>query len=122
MVLKHKLPDFKVLTSRSVLDISYENEEQHLDELELIIDEQDKILKENNINILKCYKIHFFDGAYTYERIVKAEVDDAIQHLAIKDGYDLVQFENGNIGFVAYYSGYPNGFEIIKKEGKANEK
>jgi len=39
--------------------------------------------------------------------------DDAIQHLAIKDGYDLIQFENGNYGYVAYYNGIENGFEIL---------
>lgn len=40
-------------------------------------------------------------------------IEFAIQHLAIKEGYDMVQFSNGNYGFVAYYNGVPNGFEII---------
>ena len=41
------------------------------------------------------------------------DIDDAIQCLAIKDGVDMVQFSNGNYGFVAYYSGDTNGFEVI---------
>ena len=39
-----------------------------------------------------------------------------IEYLAIKDGYDLVRFSNGNLGFVAYYNGHKNGFEIIATE------
>ena len=42
-------------------------------------------------------------------------IDEAIQHLDIKEGYDMVQYDNGNIGFVAYYDGVPNGFEIIDR-------
>ena len=33
--------------------------------------------------------------------------------VAIKDGVDMVQFANGNYGFVAYYNGGINGFEVI---------
>ena len=40
-------------------------------------------------------------------------IEFAIQHLAIKEGYDMGQLSNGNYGFVAYYNGVPNGFEII---------
>ena len=43
-------------------------------------------------------------------------IDEAIQHLDIKEGYDMVQYNNGNIGFVAYYNGEANGFEIIDRE------
>lgn len=43
-------------------------------------------------------------------------VDEAIQCLDIKEGFDMVQFANGNLGFVAYYDGMPNGFEIIDRE------
>ena len=41
------------------------------------------------------------------------DIDEAIQYLNIKEGYDMVQFDNGNIGFVAYYDGVENGFEVI---------
>ena len=42
-----------------------------------------------------------------------SEVNDCIDRLAIKDGLNLVKFENGNIGFMGTYNGYENGFEII---------
>lgn len=42
-------------------------------------------------------------------------IDDAVQALALKDGADLVQFKNGNIGFVGYYNDYKNNaFEILR--------
>ena len=55
---------------------------------------------------------HFFDSPFSDEREEHWNVYDAIQCLAIKDGVDLVQYGNGNYGFVAYYSGTANGFEI----------
>lgn len=59
------------------------------------------------------YICHFFDSGFATEKIIETQIDNAIQMLAIKEGYDLVQFENGNYGFVAYYDGEANGFEII---------
>lgn len=56
---------------------------------------------------------HFFDSPWFDALIMELEIDDAIQHLAIKDGVDMVQFSNGNYGFIAYYSGEVNGFEVI---------
>ena len=38
---------------------------------------------------------------------------DYIDTLPIKDGVDFVRFENGSAGFVAYDSGFVNGFEIV---------
>lgn len=59
------------------------------------------------------YLCHFFDSGFTTDRTIESQIDNAIQMLAIKEGYDMVQFENGNYGFVAYYDGEANGFEII---------
>jgi len=42
-----------------------------------------------------------------------SEIDDYIQCLAIKDGVNLVQFKSGYYGFMAYYGGHENGFEIM---------
>lgn len=35
-----------------------------------------------------------------------------IDCLAIKEGCNLVRYENGNLGFVGHYGTYENGFEI----------
>lgn len=61
----------------------------------------------------ECYTIRF-DGtdAKTYEMTI----DEAIQGLAIRDEVDLVRFDNGNVGFVAYYNDFrlsENCFEIL---------
>ena len=59
------------------------------------------------------YLCHFFNSGFFNEYYEACSIDESIQRLAIKDGVDMVQFENGNYGFVAYYSGEINGFEII---------
>ena len=111
-----KLPKFRILTRKSVLDIPYENDEQNETELSALVDEQLGILEQTGILCTDSYTVHFFDSAYTSDRTSEMDIDEAIQHLAIKDGYDLVQFENGNYGFVAYYNGCENGFEILVEE------
>ena len=59
------------------------------------------------------YLCHFFDSPFFNDSLVVSDIDTAIQYLAIKDGVDMVLYSNGNYGFVAYYSGCVNGFEII---------
>ena len=57
----------------------------------------------------------------SYSTGYTTEVNDYIDKLAIKDGVNLVRFENGNIGFVGVYNGYENGFEIIAVTDKQLE-
>lgn len=63
---------------------------------------------------------HFFKGDWhkqdTYINGYAHDYGEHIDGLNIKDGYDLVQWENGNIGFLAYYSTLLDGFEIIVHE------
>lgn len=106
------IPKYKVLTQKSILDMEYENEKQWEQDCLALYKEQNSILKENGIDNLESQWVHFFESPYSYDIIVKTDIDDAIEHLAIKDGVDLVQYENGNYGYVAYYSGVDNGFEI----------
>lgn len=109
-----KLHKFKVLTKKSVLDIPYETETQRETDVGFLVEEQCDILTSNGFSFYKCYRIHFFNSRYTHDHIINIDIDEAIQCLAIKDGYDLVRFENGNIGFVAYYNNVENGFEILR--------
>ena len=108
-------PSYKVITSKSVLDIPYENDKQFTYECEKLVTEQNKILKANRIDVKETYNLHFFKSRYTSEFVMGIDIDYAIQLLAIKDGVDLVQFEDGNYGFIAYYNGVENGFEILKE-------
>jgi len=64
----------------------------------------------------KEYTCHFFNSVFFNEQTEIMTVNDAIECLAIKDGVDLVMYDNGNIGYVAYYNGNENGFEIIDRE------
>ena len=104
------LPKYKVLTRKSLLNMEYVNEKQWEEDCLKLFNEQNSILKENGIDYdyVKSYIIHFFNKHTT-----ELTIDEAIQCLIIKDGYDLVQYENGNLGYIAYYNGADNGFEIL---------
>lgn len=108
------LPKYKVLTQISSLDIPYKSDEQHERDCLELVKEQNEILKANGIenDYIEAYIVHFFDSDFFDEQITELTIDDAIQCLAIKDGVDLVQYKNGNYGYVAYYNGCENGFEI----------
>ena len=114
-------PKYKIITNKSVLDIPYENNKQYEKDCTVLVEEQDEILKANGFEFDKRYKIHILDSHYSNETYINEEINEAVQYLAIKDGVDLVQFENGNYGFVAYYNGYENGFEILGSEDDEDE-
>lgn len=109
-----KLPNFKVLTGVSVMDIPYENETQYEKDCLALVEDQDDILIRQMFKSTECYLLHYFNSEFFDECNITLTIYDGIDGLAIKDGYDLVQFENGNYGFVAYYNGNKNGFEIIR--------
>jgi len=109
------LPKYKILTRKSILDIPYENADQFEKECRLFVAEQDKILMEKDFSLDKDYYIHIFESCFSDDDFIDEDINEAIQWLAIKDGYDLVQYENGNYGFVAYYNGTENGFEILRE-------
>lgn len=106
-------PKYKIITNKSVLDIPYENAEQNERDCEALVKEQDEILKANGFEFFKRYKMRMLNDRYEKDIFINEEINEAVQYLSIKDGYDLVQFENGNYGFVAYYNGTENGFEIL---------
>lgn len=90
--------------------------------LEKLAEEQNQLIKK--LVPSQYYKCHFFNSRYTNESTCYAkDLNDEIQRLAIKDGYNLVKFENGHYGYVAYYNGHENGFEFIpcsEKEWEEN--
>lgn len=114
--MKPELPNFKVLTRKSVLDIEYKNETQHERDCSELVKEQNEILEKKGFKFNKSYKVHFYDSHYTNDFTTDMDLEYAIQCLAIKDGCDLVKYDNGLYGYVAYYNGYKNGFEILESE------
>lgn len=99
------IPNYKILTSKSVLDINTESETEKT----ALWEEQSSLLPKAN-----TFFVHVFEDKHYMDEhfFVTNDIEDEIQILAIKDGVDLVQFENGNIGFIAYYNGHENGFEF----------
>lgn len=104
------LPKYKIITTPTVYSSNHDDNEWAMKLWEI----QKAKLKELGIynDWDHCYLCHFFDSPFFDEGFYLNTIDEAIQSLAIKDGIDLVQFDNGNYGFVSYYSGTENGFEI----------
>ena len=109
--------DYRVLTSCSVLDLwkRHLSETEEETALNTLFNDQCNTLKEHGYeyNDSDAWSIHYFESPFHYDRVENMTVKEAIECLAIKDGYDIVQFSNGNVGFVAYYNGRANGFEIL---------
>ena len=115
--------NYTIVTQRKLYDycdIPESEEEKFREEL---WKEQTEILKREittkNAIIHFIEDTHFCDDCYKYT--VATEIEGYLEYLAIKDGVDLVRFSNGNLGFIAYYSGHENGFEIIPTEMSEEE-
>lgn len=121
MTLEKNIPEFEVMTKHQVYNVpdgvSEDEETQHI---AIQVVEQNEILNSygypNSNDDTDLYVIHFFNSAYSYDSVSIITLYDAIQGLAIKDGVDLVKYDNDRIGFVAYYNGHKDGFEILAKE------
>lgn len=99
---------FRTLTSKTVYTLDVDNYDS---EIESLTKEQNETLAKLGYELSdREYLIRFGKNDY-YE---VTTIDEAIQTLALKDGCDLVEFEDGNIGFVGYYNGFnENYFEVI---------
>lgn len=95
--------DFVVLTAHQVSNCC--------DDPEKIIAEQEEKREVFGLADDDLYFCKFTNGHSGFFTL-----DEAIQYLDIKEGFDMVQFSNGNLGFIAYYDGMPNGFEILDRE------
>ena len=110
--------NYEVVTQRKLYDYCDIPESEEEEFREQLRKEQEDFLaneiKTENVMIHFIEDTAFLGEAYEY--VAATEIEDMIQYLAIKDGVDLVRFENGNLGYVAYYNGYENAFEIIPFE------
>lgn len=105
--------EYTILTKLHTFDQN--RDENDMEYAERLVEEQDAKLNElGYVNDgSQAYLMKFDNKHYRIDTIY-----DAIQRLALKDGADLIQFPNGNIGFVGYYNGFKeeeNCFEIICK-------
>jgi len=109
-------PKYTIITSKAALNIADTTEAR----LELI-EEQNSKLESLGYNLNGVYVAHFFESAFIHEKTDSDTLSELAQKLATKEGYDLVQFENGKIGFVAYYGNEENGFEIVNSYEEIKE-
>ncbi len=97
---------FKVITNKSVFDICGIDDDGEA--MQALVEEQDKILESRGFSHSYAELLRSSEG-YGYNSI-----EDALECLPLKEGADLVEFENGNLGYVGYYHGFnENWFEII---------
>ena len=105
---------YEILTKNTCYTIGETDEER-----EALINEQNEVLASLGYDLTAAYDAHYFESSYMNDETTYDDIPNLIERLAIKDGVDLVRFDNGNVGFVAYYSGKENGFEIL---GSVTEK
>lgn len=114
---------YQILTNSSVLNIPYDSDEQYSRDLVDLYERQNEIVSE--LCPSEYYRVHFIEDPYYCDDYITyvTDLNEAIQCLAIKDGVDLVRFDNGNLGYVAYYNGHENCFEFepCSKEEWLNE-
>lgn len=115
--------NYEIVTQRKLydyLDIPEDEEEKFREELcEEQLEFIEKEITTENVIIHFIEDPHYIYESYHYDS--KANIDEYVQWLAVKDGLDLVRFSNGNLGYVAYYNGHQNAFEIIQTEMTEDE-
>lgn len=109
--------NYEIATKRKLYDYTGMTEEQEEIFREELIKEQDAVLKQA---FGECYYDMFYmirhKSTWVKEdHTVFWDIDDAINCLAVKDGVDLVKFDNGNLGYVGYYNGRRDIVEIVAK-------
>lgn len=109
---------YKVLTSVDALEISSDDyTDEELDEVyNNLWEEQLQVLRDNGFEVDndRVYKIHYIEDPFFHNDGIGYEtIQDSFMCNAIKEGYNVVKFDNGKIGVVASYNGHENGFEFL---------
>ena len=105
-----RIPSYTVLTKKSTL---------LCEDKDALAEEQNKLFCELFTNKNESVIYHTFKSSFSDDEEDEGDANDfdfQIQSLALKDGVDLVRFENGNVGFVSYCNKCMDAFEIIRKE------
>lgn len=110
-VKENKLMKCTVITKMSVYDPNRDCNDEGYD-LNLVR-EQFNLLQAMGYDISSVLYLIKLDG----DHYMINTIYDAIQYLSLKEGADLVKFENGNIGYAGYYGNTrptkDNCFEIV---------
>lgn len=104
------IDNYEIITQMKVYDDNFDDE--------IVYEEQEKILRSYGLDWTSEIEAHYFDSAFHNDTVIWDSILNCIDGLAIKDGVDMVRFEKGTIGFVAYYSGYKNAFEFMPQGDK----
>ena len=99
--------NYTILTSKSLLETTEENE------MELFMEQM--TLLQNGF-----YAVHILENNFSNEDyVLTQDLLDLCQYLAIKEGIDVVKFDNGMNGILAYYGSEVTTIEY--KEISENE-
>ena len=104
------IDNYEIITLHKVFD----NESTS----EALFEEQTEILKHYGLDWDSEVEAHFFESEWSKDEVYWDRITDAIDALAIKDGVDMVRFEKGTLGFVAYYNGFKDAFEFVPQGDK----
>lgn len=104
------IDDYEIVTLHKVYDGEDFNDER--------FQEMESILKEYGLDWQSEIEAHYFNSAFFDDGVIWDTINNCIDGLAIKDGVDMVRFEKGTLGFVAYYNGYKNAFEFVPQGDK----
>lgn len=111
-----KLPKYEVIVKPSAAEMNEIGGDDPEKEERMRREQRGKFeeaLKAAGFSMGDELKLRFFDSAFFDESEEIMSADDAIQALALKEGVDMVRFEDGKVGFVGHYGGEDNGFEIL---------
>lgn len=102
---------YKIITKLSVFDNNRDpDDEDYVFEL---VDEQDEVLRKRGYDKYDTEYLLEFLSIKNDNRFRFDFINEGIEYLALKDGADLVEFKDGNVGYVGYYSGFrDNAFKI----------
>ena len=105
--------DYKVLTSRSVLDIP--DSESYDDDIFELYNEQEEEFH-NAVSGNETQKDFIVDINGDHNELI--DIDDityeASNRLPLKEGYDIVQFDDGKYGIVAYNGNKESYFKVLR--------
>lgn len=103
--------DYKILTEMSVEDTLGDNPKISG---EALFEMQQEKLSELGYDFSDTqYMAHFFNSAFFNDFTESDYLTSLVERLAMKEGADLVQFSDGNIGYVGYYGVDENAFELV---------
>lgn len=109
------MKSYTIATEKTLYDIDFDNELTEINELAALTKEQNSLIDlYTSKNCVVC--ITNWNDKKSYYTFTRTSKEELLQYLAIKDGIDVIRFEDGKIGIVAYYNGKEEYLQTIEVE------